>query len=146
MIINRSLIQGDFSSFQFLNPSPIIYKISRSSNPLLMEDISHYIVSLSHPPLILVHHPSYHSSICPIKLLLQLFLNCDLSGNTVQMSTSHKCSHKSRYNIFNVAVATFLYIFWSLPSSSCVRRVSLRGGNFVENYYNGPSKQLNRVQ
>lgn len=111
-----------------------------------MEDIFHYIVPFNHPPPTLIHHPNHHLSSCPIKLLLQLFLSCDLLGNTVQRSTPHKYSHTSRYNAFNVVVAAFLQIFWSLPSSSYVREVSLCGGNFVENYYNGPSKQLNRIQ
>ena len=62
------------------------------------------------------------------------------------MSTPHKCGYKSRYSVFNVVVVAFLQIFWSLPSFPCVREESLHGGNFVENYYNGPSKQLNRVQ
>ena len=73
-----------------------------------MEDISYYIVPLNHPAPTLVHHPSHHLSSCPIKLLLQLFLSCDLLKNTVQRSTPHKCSHKSRYNAFNVVVAAFL--------------------------------------
>ena len=111
-----------------------------------MEDISHYIIPLNYPPPTFVHHPSHHLSIFPIKLLLQLFLSYDFPRNTVQRFTPHKCSHKSRYNAFNVAVAVFLQIFWSLPSSLYVREVSLCGGNFVENYYNGPSKQLNRIQ
>ena len=42
-------------------------------DPLLMEDISHYIVPLNHPPPTLVHHLSHHLSSCPISLLLQLF-------------------------------------------------------------------------
>ena len=146
MIINRSLIRRDFSSLQFLNPSPIILKISLFSNPLIMEDISHYIVPLNHHLPTLVHHPRYHLSIRPIKLLFQLFLSCDLPRNTVQRSTLHKCGHKSRYNAFNVVVAAFLQIFWSLPSSPCVLEASFRGGNFVENYYNDPSKQWNHVQ
>ena len=146
MIINRSLIRGDFSSLQFLNPSPIIPKISLFSDPLLMEDISHYIVPLNHPLPTLVHHLSHHLSICPIKFLLQLFLSCDLSENIVQRSTPHKCGHKSRYNAFNVVITAFLQIFWSLPSSQCVCEASLLGGNFMENHYNGLSKKLNRIQ
>ena len=43
------------------------------SDPLLMEDISHYIVPLNHLPPTLVHHLSHHLSSCPISLLLQLF-------------------------------------------------------------------------
>ena len=70
----------------------------------------------------------------------------DLIGNTIQRSTPHKCGHKSRYNAFNVVVVAFLYIFWSLPSSPCIREAFLRGENFVGNHYNGPSKQLNRIQ
>ena len=37
-------------------------------------------------------------------------------------------------------------MFWSLPCFPYVCEVSLRGENFVENYYNGASKQLNRIQ
>ena len=77
-------------------------------SPFFMEDIFHYIVHLNYPPPALIHHPSHHLSICPIKLLLQLFLSCDLLGNTVQRSTPHKYGHKSRYNTFNVVVAAFL--------------------------------------
>ena len=75
---------------------------------LLMEDISHYIVPLNYRPLALVHHLNHHLSICPIKLLLQLFLSCDFLGNIVQKSTPHKYGHKSRYNAFNVVIAAFL--------------------------------------
>ena len=42
-----------------------------------MEDIFHYIVPLNHLPPTLVHHLSHYLSICPIKLLLQLFLSYD---------------------------------------------------------------------
>ena len=59
-----------------------------------MEDISHYIVPLNYSPPTLVHHLSHHLSICPIKLLLQLILSCELLGNTVQRSTPHKCGQK----------------------------------------------------
>ena len=146
MIINRSFIQGDFSSFQFLNPSPIIPKISLCSCPFSYGRYFplYNLIEPSSPTL--VHLSSHHLSICPIKLLLQFFLSCDLPGNTIQRSTPHKCGHKSRYNTFNVVVAAFLQIFWNLPFSPCVREASLRGRNFVENYYNGSSKQLNRVQ
>ena len=116
------------------------------SDPLLMEDISHYIVHLNHPPPTLVHYLSHHLSICLIRLLLQLFLNDNLPGNTVLRFTPHKCGHKNRYNAFNVEVAAFLQIFWTLPSSQCVYEAFLRGENFMENHYNGPSKQLNRIQ
>ena len=115
-------------------------------SPLFMEDISHYIVPLNYLPPTLVHHLSHHLSICPIKLLLQLFLSYDLPGNTVQRSTPHKCGHKSRYSAFNVVIAAFLQIFQRLPSSLYVREAFLRDRNFVENYYSGPNKQLNRVQ
>ena len=53
---------------------------------------------------------------------------------------------QKQVNAFNVVVAAFLKIFWSLPSSLYVREASLCGGNFMENYYSGPNKQLNRVQ
>ena len=134
--------------FWFLNPFQIIPKISPCSDcrPLIMEDISHYIVLLDHPPPTFVHHLNHHLSIYPIKILLQLFLSCDLLRNTVQRFTPHKYGHKSRYNAFNVVVAAFLQIFGSLPFSPYVREASPCGGNFVENDYNGPSKQLNRVQ
>ena len=121
--------------------------------PLLMEDISHYIVllELSSPYTCSSFKPSleylsHHLSICPITLLLQLFLSCDLPGNTIQRSTPHKCGHRSRYNTFNVVVAAFLKIFWSISSFLYVHEASLCGGNFMENYYSGLNKQLNRIQ
>ena len=82
----------------------------------------------------------------PSNFLLSFSLSCDLSRNIVQRSTPHKCGHKSRYTAFNVKVIAFLYIFWSLLSSQCVCEAFPRGGNFVENHYNGLSKQLKRVQ
>ena len=139
-------VQGDKCSYKFSkqNTNAIFciaaIFLSPFFNPLLMEDISHYIVPLNHPPPTLVHHLSHRLSICPIRLLLQLFLNDNLPGNTVQRSTPHKCDHKSRYNAFNVEVITFLQIFWSLPSPQCVCEVFLCGGNFVEYHYNGLSK------
>ena len=76
----------------------------------------------------LVHHLSHHLSICPIRLILQLFLNDNLSGNTVQRSIPHKCGHKSRYNAFNVEVAAFHRYFGDfLPSSMSVRRFYVVG-------------------
>ena len=119
MIINKSLIRGDFSLLVTpplsnnlnLLSLPIHFSLSSSPPPLpifLKEDISHYIVPLNYLPPTLVHHLSHHLSIYPIKLLFQLFLSCDLPGNIVQRSTPHKCGHKSRYNAFNVVVATFL--------------------------------------
>ena len=94
---------------------------------------------------------TYSSSKSPLEQLSHqpsssAFLNDNLSGNTVQRFTPHKCGHNGRYNAFNVEVAAFLQIFWSLPSSQCVCEVFLRDGNFVEYHYNGPSKQLNHIQ
>ena len=108
-ITDKSLIRGDYSSLLFIfYPSPIIPSNLSQFRPFLMENISHYIVPLSYPPLTLVNHLSHHLSICPIKLLLQIFLSGDLLGNTVQRSSPHKCGHKSRYNAFNVVIIAFL--------------------------------------
>ena len=41
--------------------------------PLLMEDISYYIVLLNYPPPTLVHHLNHYLSSCPINFLFQLF-------------------------------------------------------------------------
>ena len=68
------------------------------------------------------------------------FLNDNLPGNTVQKSTPHKCGHNGRYSAFNMEVADFLQIVWSLPFSQCIFKMFLRGGNFMERPYNGPSK------
>ena len=146
-ITDKSLIRGDCFSLQFFfYPSPIISKnLSLSQSPSYGRYFPLYSPLEPSPPT-LVHHLSHHLSICPIKLLLQLFLSGDLSGNTVQRSTPHKCGHKSRYNAFNVVVGSFLQIFWSLPSSPCVREASLCGGNIVENHHNSPSKRLNHIQ
>ena len=145
-MINKSLIRGDFS---LLVTQPLSNNLNLFSAflPLFSWKIFPIIqLPLNYLPHTLVHHPSHHLSICPIKLLLQLLRSGDLPRNTVQGSTPHKCSHKSRYKAFNVMVAAFLQIFWSLPSSLYVRETSLHDWNFVENYYSGPNKQLNRIQ
>ena len=97
-----------------------------------LEPSSSYTCPSSKPPLEQLSH----------KFSSLGFMNDNLPRNTVQRSTPHKCGHNGRYNAFNVEVATFLQIFWSLPSSQCVCEVFLRGGNFVEYYYNGSSKQF----
>ena len=143
-------VQGDKCSYKFSKQNTNAILIATMSFlsisiPSLWK-IFPIIVSLNHLPPTLVHHLSHHLSICPIKLLLQLFLNDNLLGNTIERSTPHKCGHKSRYNAFNVKVAAFLQIFWRLPHFQCVCEAFLRGGNFVENHYNGSSKQLIRIQ
>ena len=107
-----------------------------------------YIIqfSLGHLDPTLIDHLSPYLSVCPIRHPLQLVVSCDSQDNTVQGSPQHKCGQKSSCNAFNAEVAVFLQIFWSLPSSQCICEVFLRGGNFVEHPYNGPSKQLNRIQ
>ena len=70
------------------------------------------------------------------------FLNDNLLGDTVQRSTPHKCGHNGRYSAFNVEVAAFPQIFWSLPSSQGACEVFLRGRNFVQYHYIGLNKQF----
>ena len=124
------LLQSPFSVFQsppYRRYFPL-YSPLEPSFPYTCSSFKSSLEQLSHQP----------SSLA--------FLNDNLLGNTVQRFTPHKYGHKSRYNAFNVVVATFLQIFGSLPFSPYVREASPCGGNFVENDYNGPSKQLNRVQ
>ena len=97
---------------------------------------SPYTCSSSKPPLEQLSH----------QLSSSAFLNNNLPRNTVQISIPHKCGHNVRYSAFNVEVAVFEQIFWSLPSSQCICETFLHGGNFVEHPYNGPSKQLYRIQ
>ena len=135
MIINKSLIQGDFSLLvtQPLSNNANLISVpipfSLSPPPLFMEDISHCIVllELSSPYTCSSFKPSleylsHHLSICPITLLLQLFLSCDLPKNTIQRSTPHKCGHNNRYNAFNVVVAAFLLDRKSTRLNSSHRR------------------------
>ena len=124
------LLQSPFSVFR----SPPYGRYFPLYN--LLEPSSPYTCSSSKPPLKYLSH----------QISSQLFLNDNLLENTVQRSTPHKCGNKSRYNAFNVEVATFLYIFWNLPSSQCVCEAFFCGGNFVEDHYNDPNKQLNCIQ
>ena len=124
------LLQSPFSVFRCLPYGRYFPLYS------LLEPSSSYTCSSSKPSLKQLSHQPSSSA----------FLNDNLPGNTVQRSTSHKCNHNGRYNAFNVEVAAFLQIFWSLPSSQCVCEVFLYGGNFVEYHYNGLSKQLNSIQ
>ena len=97
-----------------------------------LELSSPYTCSSSKPPLEYLSH-QFSSSV---------FLNDNLLGNTVQRSTPHKCGHNGRHSAFNVEVATFPQIFWNLPSSQGVCEVFLRGKNFLQYHYIGPSKQF----
>ena len=46
------------------------------------------------------------------------------------------------YNTFNMKVVAFLQIFWNLPSSQGACEVFLRGRNFLQYHYIGPSRQF----
>ena len=136
MIINKSLIRGYFS---LLVTPPLSNNLNFLSLPIP------FSLSSSPPPL---SHGRYFSLYSPPELSFPY--TCSSSKPSLEylshQTSSSACGHKSRYNAFNVVVATFLQIFWSLPSSLYVHEASLRGGNFVENYYSGSNKQLNRVQ
>ena len=93
---------------------------------------SPYTCSSSKPPLEQLSH----------KLSSSAFLNDNVPGNTVQRSTPHKCGHNGRYNAFNVEIAAFPQIFWSLPSSQGACEVFLHGRNFMQYPYIGSSKQF----
>ena len=93
---------------------------------------SAYTCSSSKPPLEQLSHQFSSSA----------FLNDNLLGNTVQRFTPHKCGHNGRYNAFNVEVAAFPQIFQNLPSSQGGCEVFLRGRNFLQYHYIGPSRQF----
>ena len=107
-----------------------------------------YIIQLSlgHLDPTFVDHLSSYLSACPIRHTFWLFVSCGTKATLFRGLLTHKCGKKSSCNAFNADVAVFLQIFWSLPSSQCIYEVFLCGGNFVEHPYNGPSKQLNRIQ
>ena len=93
---------------------------------------SPYTCSSSKPPLEQLSHQFSSSA----------FLNDNLPSNTIQRSTPYKCGHNGRYSAFNVEVAALPQIFWNLPSSQGVCEVFLRGRNFLQYHYIGPSKQF----
>ena len=67
-----------------------------------------YSFLLDHLDHTLVNHLNFHSSICPIKHLLWLFVSGGGRDCTVQGSSPHKCSQKGCYSAFNAMVADFL--------------------------------------
>ena len=99
-------------------------------NPLKLS--SPYICSSSRLPLKQLSHQFSSSA----------FLNDNLLGNTVQRSTPHKCGHNGKYSAFNVEVAAFPQIFQNLPSSQGGCEIFLRGRNFLQYHYIGPSRQF----
>ena len=111
-------------------PSPFYGRYFSLYSPLELS--SPYTCSSSKPPLEQLSH----------QLSSLAFLNDNLLENSVQRSTPHKCGHNGRYSAFNVKVAAFPQIFWSLPSSQGACEVFLRSRNFVQYHYIGPSKQF----
>ena len=126
VLVPRSLFMS--FSFQFFYRVLFYGRYFSLYSPLELS--SSYTCSSSKPPLEQLSN----------QLSSSAFLNDNLPGNTVQKSTPHKCGHNDRYSAFNVKVAAFLLIFWSLPFSQCICEMFLRGGNFMEHPYNGPSK------
>ena len=111
-------------------PSPFYGRYFPLYSPLKLS--SPYTCSSSKPPLEQLSH----------QLSSLAFLNDNLLENSVQRPTPHKCGHNGRYSAFNVKVAAFPQIFWSLPSSQGACEVFLRGRNFMQYHYIGPSKQF----
>ena len=69
---------------------------------------------LNHLDRTLVNHLNFHSSICPIKHLLWLFVNSGSWKGTVQGFSPYKCGQKGCYCAFNVMIVVFLldiYVF-----------------------------------
>ena len=118
------LLFPDFSTVLFYGRYFLLYSTLKLSSP--------YTCSSSKPPLEQLSHQFSSSS----------FLNDNLPANTVQRSTPHKCGHNGRYNAFNVEVVAFPQIFWNFPSSQGGCEVFLRGRNFLQYHYIGPSRQF----
>ena len=111
-------------------PSPFYGRYYPLYSPLELSTPNTY--SSFKPPLEQLSHQFSSSA----------FLNDNLPGNIVQRSTPHKCGHNGRYNAFNVEIAAFPQIFWSLPSSQGACEVFLRGRNFLQYHYISPSKRF----
>ena len=112
-----------------------------------------YSFFLNYPERTLVHHLSPHSSICPIRHLLWLFVNSGGWDCTVQRSSPHKCGQKSCCSAFNVVVAAFafryfyiLIIFacaWSSSLSLDLPRRSPRLPKYLLDWYSLYSRSIN---
>ena len=124
MLIVNVLFPLNFSTVPFYGRYFSLYSPLELSSP--------YTCSSSKPPLEQLSH----------QLSSSAFLNDNLPGKTVQRSTPHKCGHNGRYSAFNVEVAVFPQIFWSLPSSQGACEVFLHGRNFMQYHYISPSKQF----
>ena len=73
-----------------------------------------YSFFLNYPSRTLVHHLSPHSSICPIRHLLQLFVNGGSCDYTIQRSSPHKYGQKSCYSAFNAVTAAFAFRYFCI--------------------------------
>ena len=90
-----------------------------------------YSFLLDHLDRTLVNYLNFHSSICPIKHLLWLFVNGGGWECTVQGSSSHKYGQKGCCSAFNAVVAAFLLdISVFLSSSYCLKFILIVGNSW----------------
>ena len=108
----------DFKSINFKSKS----KSSKFSNITLVTNNSvnfgtnmKWTCGLFGPPFI--DHASHYSSACPIKHPLKFFMSYDNQDNTVQNSSSHKCSQEVRWDTLNGVAATIHSVMSGLPST-----------------------------
>ena len=93
-----------------------------------------YSFLLDHLNRTLVNHLNLHSSTCPIKHLLWLFVNSGCWECTVQGSSPYKCGWKGCCSAFNAVVAAFLLDIYVFLSSSYVLEVHPYHWKFLEGH------------
>ena len=135
--LNEINVRGDELLFEqlFLRANttlsaPVIlflFSFSLFSDPLPFgRSVTLYSFFLNYADRTLVHHLNTHSSICPIRHLLWLFVNGGGWDCTVQRSSPHKCGQKSCYNAFNVIMVAFAFrYFYILIIFACAWNSSL---------------------
>ena len=93
-----------------------------------------YSFLLDHLDRTLVNYLNFHSSICPIKHLLWLFVNGGGWECTVQGSSSHKYGQKGCCSAFNAVITTFLLDIFVFLSSSYVPEVHFYRWKFLKGH------------
>ena len=126
---------------------PFLFSFTMLFDPPFMGgSFTLYSFLLAHLDRTLINHLNLHSSICPIKHLLWLFVNGGGWDCTVQGFSPHKCSQKGCCSAFNAVVASFLLDISVFLSSLYVPEVHPYHWKFLEGHLSRPGTCLTDIR
>ena len=114
-------------------------------SPSHKESFSLYNLLLNHLDRTLVSHSNLHSSTCPIRHLLWLFVSCSDWDYTVQGFSPYKCGQKSCCSVLNAVLTAFLLDIFAFLSSSYTLEVHPYRWKFLEGRLSYLSTHLTNI-